>query len=254
MTVRDPCSSIYWRTNATNPWAPPSRQAGVKHLLSCLMNKVDLVDDEELLELAEMEIRDLLSEYDFRWAIFQLSMSGLLKPLKVILNTKTSSWTWRTLLTNTSQNQNVTLTNHCCFQSETYSQSLVVVQLLQTYRPWCCSCQWRSWNRWSKEEYPKSSCYWCWNVPQTTLTKVLPRQIRVLRGIQRDEIERGQHWLHLVQSTQYTKFKGEVYILSKEEYFSLHSSVNHRPQFYFRTTDGNRFNRTSWYWNGYAWW
>ena len=62
---------------------------------------------------------------------FQLSKVQLLKLLKVILNTKTSSWTWWTLLTNTFQNQNVTLTNHCCFQSKTYSQSLVVVLLLQ---------------------------------------------------------------------------------------------------------------------------
>ena len=41
-----------------------SRQVGVKYLI-VFMNKVDLVDDEELLELVEMEIRDLLSEYDF---------------------------------------------------------------------------------------------------------------------------------------------------------------------------------------------
>ena len=42
-----------------------SRQVGVKHLI-VFMNKIDLVDDEELLELVEMEIRDLLSEYDSR--------------------------------------------------------------------------------------------------------------------------------------------------------------------------------------------
>ncbi len=41
-----------------------SRQVGVKYLI-VFMNKVDLVDDEELLELVEMEIRDLLAEYDF---------------------------------------------------------------------------------------------------------------------------------------------------------------------------------------------
>ena len=41
-----------------------SRQVGVKHLI-VFMNKIDLVDDEDLLELVEMEIRDLLSEYDF---------------------------------------------------------------------------------------------------------------------------------------------------------------------------------------------
>jgi elongation factor Tu len=49
-----------------------SRQVGVKHLI-VFMNKIDLVDDEELLELVELEIRDLLSEYDFQVMIFQLS-------------------------------------------------------------------------------------------------------------------------------------------------------------------------------------
>ncbi len=68
-----------------------SRQVGVKHLI-VFMNKVDLVDDEELLELVEMEIRDLLSEYDFPVMTFQLSKVQLLKLLKVTLNMKTSSW------------------------------------------------------------------------------------------------------------------------------------------------------------------
>ena len=68
-----------------------SRQVGVKHLI-VFMNKVDLVDDEELLELVEMEIRDLLSEYDFQVMTFQLSKVQLLKLLKVTLNMKTSSW------------------------------------------------------------------------------------------------------------------------------------------------------------------
>ena len=56
------------------------------------MNKVDLVDDEELLELVEMEIRDLLSEYDFPGDDLPVIKVQLLKLLKVILNTKTSSW------------------------------------------------------------------------------------------------------------------------------------------------------------------
>ena len=68
-----------------------SRQVGVKHLI-VFMNKIDLVDDEELLELVEMEIRDLLSEYDFPGDDLQLSKVQLLKLLKVTLNTKTSSW------------------------------------------------------------------------------------------------------------------------------------------------------------------
>ena len=68
-----------------------SRQVGVKHLI-VFMNKVDLVDDEELLELVEMEIRDLLSDTTSQVTIFQLSKVQLLKLLKVTLNMKTSSW------------------------------------------------------------------------------------------------------------------------------------------------------------------
>ena len=106
-----------------------SRQVGVKHLI-VFMNKVDLVDDEELLELVEMEIRDLLSEYDFPGDDIPVIQGSALKALEgdskyedIIMD-----------LMNTVdefQNQNATLTNHCCFRSKMYSQSLVVVLLRQ---------------------------------------------------------------------------------------------------------------------------
>ena len=58
-----------------------SRQVGVKHLI-VFMNKVDLVDDEELLELVEMEIRDLLSEYDFPGDDIPVIQGSALKALE----------------------------------------------------------------------------------------------------------------------------------------------------------------------------
>ena len=60
----------------------------------------------------------------------------------------------------------------------------------------------------------------------------------LLRGIQRDEIERGQVLAAPGSINPHTKFKGEVYILSKEE-GGRHTPFfnNYRPQFYFRTTD-----------------
>ena len=58
-----------------------SRQVGVKHLI-VFMNKVDLVDDEELLELVEMEIRDLLSEYDFPGDDLPVIQGSALKALE----------------------------------------------------------------------------------------------------------------------------------------------------------------------------
>ena len=60
----------------------------------------------------------------------------------------------------------------------------------------------------------------------------------LLRGVQRDEIERGQVIAKPGSINPHTKFKGEVYILTKEE-GGRHTPFfnNYRPQFYFRTTD-----------------
>ena len=60
----------------------------------------------------------------------------------------------------------------------------------------------------------------------------------LLRGVQRDEIERGQVLAQPGTITPHTKFKGEVYVLTKEE-GGRHTPffTNYRPQFYFRTTD-----------------
>ena len=58
-----------------------SRQVGVKHLI-VFMNKIDLVDDEELLELVELEIRDLLSEYDFPGDDLPVIQGSALKALE----------------------------------------------------------------------------------------------------------------------------------------------------------------------------
>ena len=62
-----------------------SRQVGVTYLI-VFLNKVDMVDDEELLELVEMEIRDLLSEYDFPGDDLPVIQVQLLKLLKVTLH------------------------------------------------------------------------------------------------------------------------------------------------------------------------
>lgn len=107
-----------------------SRQVGVKHLI-VFMNKVDLVDDEELLELVEMEIRDLLSEYDFPGDDLPVIQGSALKALEGDSKYEDIVMELMNTVDEYIQNQNVTLTNHCFFQSRTYSQSLDVVQLLQ---------------------------------------------------------------------------------------------------------------------------
>jgi len=60
----------------------------------------------------------------------------------------------------------------------------------------------------------------------------------LIRGVNREEVERGQVLAHVGSITPHTKFKGEAYILTKEE-GGRHTPffTNYRPQFYFRTTD-----------------
>ena len=140
----------------------------------------------------------------------------------------------------TSQNQDAILTNHCFFQSKTYSQSLDVVQLLQDVSTVnCCSCQRRNRNRWYQRRNQKAVVTGV-EMFRKQLTKVLQgiTLVLLLRGIQRDEIERGQVIAKPGSINPHTKFKGEVYILTKEE-GGRHSPFfnNYRPQFYFRTTD-----------------
>ncbi len=67
-----------------------SKNVGVPYIV-VFLNKCDMVDDEELLELVEMEVRDLLSEYDFLVMMYQLLKVLLLKLLKVTLSTKKNS-------------------------------------------------------------------------------------------------------------------------------------------------------------------
>ena len=68
-----------------------SRQVGVKHLI-VFLNKIDLVDDEELIDLVEMEVRELLSEYNFPGDDIPVIKGSALKALKETLMQKLPSW------------------------------------------------------------------------------------------------------------------------------------------------------------------
>ena len=86
-----------------------ARQVGVPALV-VFMNKTDQVDDEELLELVEMEIRELLSAYEFPGDDIPLSKVLLLRPSKVMpIKRQTSSSSWK-LLTHTFLSQSAQLT------------------------------------------------------------------------------------------------------------------------------------------------
>ena len=216
-----------------------SRQVGVKHLI-VFMNKVDLVDDEELLELVEMEIRDLLSEYDFPGDDIPVIQGSALKALEGdskyediimdLMNTvdeyipEPERDTDKPLLLPVEDVFSITGRGTVATGRVERGQVKVgdVVEIV------------------GLTEEPAS----------TTVTGVeMFRKLldyaeagdnigALLRGVAREDIERGQVLAAPKTITPHTQFVADVYVLSKEE-GGRHTPffTNYRPQFYFRTTD-----------------
>jgi elongation factor Tu len=216
-----------------------SRQVGVPYLV-VFMNKCDMVDDEELLELVEMEIRDLLSEYDFPGDDTPVIKGSALKALEgdaaweekiVELMDAVDEW----IPTPTRDNDKpfmmpiedvFSITGRGTVATGRVERGKVkvgdIVEIV------------------GFTEEPKS----------TTVTGVeMFRKLldfaeagdnigALLRGVAREEIERGQVLAKPKSITPHTKFKAQVYVLSKEE-GGRHTPffTNYRPQFYFRTSD-----------------
>ncbi|MEH7083360.1 elongation factor Tu [Neobacillus drentensis] len=216
-----------------------SRQVGVPYLV-VFMNKCDMVDDEELLELVEMEIRDLLSEYDFPGDDTPVIKGSALKALEgdaaweekifELMNAVDEFIPTPTRDTDKPFMMPVedvfSITGRGTVATGRVERGVVkvgdVVEIV------------------GFTEEPKS----------TTVTGVeMFRKLldfaeagdnigALLRGVAREDIERGQVLAKPKSITPHTKFKAQVYVLSKEEggrhtpFFS-----NYRPQFYFRTSD-----------------
>ncbi len=216
-----------------------SRQVGVPYLV-VFMNKCDMVDDEELLELVEMEIRDLLSEYEFPGddipvikgsalkalegeAQWEEKINELMAAVDEYIPTPTRD-TEKPFMMPVEDVFSITGRGTVATGRVERGQVKVgdVIEII------------------GLAEEPKS----------TTVTGVeMFRKLldyaeagdnigALLRGVSREEIQRGQVLAKPGTINPHTKFKAEVYVLSKEEggrhtpFFS-----NYRPQFYFRTTD-----------------
>ncbi|AGK51889.1 elongation factor Tu [Bacillus sp. 1NLA3E] len=216
-----------------------SRNVGVPYLV-VFMNKCDMVDDEELLELVEMEIRDLLSEYEFPGDDIPVIKGSALKALEgeaeweekihELMNAVDEYIPTPTRDTDKPFMMPVedvfSITGRGTVATGRVERGVVkvgdVVQII------------------GFTEEPKS----------TTVTGVeMFRKLldyaeagdnigALLRGVAREEIERGQVLAKPGSITPHTKFKAEVYVLSKEE-GGRHTPffTNYRPQFYFRTSD-----------------
>ena len=215
-----------------------SRQVGVPRMV-VFLNKCDMVDDEELLDLVEMEVRELLTEYGFDGDNTPIIRGSALKALEgdakwvgKIDELMDAVDTWiETPIRDTEKpflmpiedvftitGRGTVVTGRVERGQLKLNDEVEIVGLRETKKTVVTGI----------EMFRKQLDY----AESGDNAGVL------LRGIAREEVERGQVLAKPGSVTPHTKFKAQVYVLSKEEggrhtpFFS-----NYRPQFYFRTTD-----------------
>jgi elongation factor Tu len=216
-----------------------ARQVGVPYIVVAL-NKADMVDDEEILELVELEVRELLSEYDFDGDNLPVVRVSALKALE-----GDKEWGEKLLGLMKAVDENIptpardvekpflmpiedvfTITGRGTVVTGRIERGVInvnedveIVGIKETKT-------------------------------KTTVTGIeMFRKLLdsgqagdnvglLVRGIKREDVERGQVVVKPGTTTPHTEFEGQAYILSKDE-GGRHTPFfnNYRPQFYFRTTD-----------------
>jgi elongation factor Tu len=214
------------------------RQVGIPYII-VFMNKCDMVDDEELLELVDMEVRELLSEYDFPGddlPVIQGSALGALNGEKqwedkiIELAEALDSYIpepERAIDQDfilpiedvfSIQGRGTVVTGRVEQGVITVGDEVEIIGIKETTKTTCTGVE--------------------------MFRKLLDEGRAgenvgvLLRGTKRDEVERGQVLAKPGSITPHTKFESEVYVLSKDE-GGRHTPFfkGYRPQFYFRTTD-----------------
>ena len=215
-----------------------ARQVGVPALV-VFMNKVDMVDDPELLDLVEMEVRDLLTQYEYPGDTIPIVKGSAMKAL--------------------------------AGDAEAEKQILALIEAVDEYIPVpdrpidlpflmpvedVFNIEGRGTvatgrvERGILKKMEEVEIVGITNTQKTTATDIemfrkLLDEARagdnvgvLLRGVKKDDIQRGQVISKPGSIKPHKKFKAEVYVLSKEE-GGRHTAFfsNYRPQFYFRTTD-----------------
>ena len=215
-----------------------SRQVGVPRMV-VFLNKCDMVDDEELLDLVEMEVRELLNEYDYDGDNTPIIRGSALKALEGDaayeakideLMEAVDSWIETPSRDNdkpflmpiedvfTITGRGTVVTGRVERGQLKLNEEVEIVGLKETKKTVVTGI----------EMFRKQLDY----------TEAGDNTGLLLRGINREDVERGQVVAKPGSVTPHTKFKAQVYVLTKEEggrhtpFFS-----NYRPQFYFRTTD-----------------
>ena len=205
------------------------------------MNKCDMVDDEELLELVEMDIRDLLNEYDFPGDDIPIIRGSALKALE------DCSGEWGDKIIELMEAVDSYIPDPV---RETDKPFLMPVEDVFTItgRGTVATGRVERGVLHVQEEVEILGIHE--DIRKTVVTGIeMFRKLLdegqagdnigvLLRGVNRDEIERGQVIAKPGSVTCHKKFTGQVYVLTKDE-GGRHTPFfnNYRPQFYFRTTD-----------------
>jgi elongation factor Tu len=217
-----------------------SKQVGVPYIV-VFMNKCDMVDDEELLELVEMEIRDLLSQYEFPGDDTPVIKGSA----KEALENPTGEWAAKIGELMEAVDSYIPTPERA-----TDKPFLMPVEDVFTITGRGTVATGRVERGIVKVGDQVEIIGLAEETKNTTVTGVeMFRKLldqaqagdnigALLRGVDRNDIERGQCLAKPGSVKPYTKFKAEVYVLSKEE-GGRHTPffANYRPQFYFRTTD-----------------
>ena len=219
-----------------------ARQVRVPSMV-VFLNKVDMVDDPELLELVELEIRELLSQYDFPGEETPIIKGSALKAMQAPEDKKAAEYKCIQELLEACDNfvpepvrdidkpflmpvedvfsisgRGTVVTGRIERGLVKVSEEIEIVGFRETTKTVCTGVE--------------------------MFRKILDQGQAgdnvglLLRGTKRDDVERGQVVAKPGSITPHTKFKAEVYVLAKEE-GGRHTPFfnNYRPQFYFRTTD-----------------
>ncbi|WP_350343807.1 elongation factor Tu [Proteinivorax tanatarense] len=221
-----------------------SRQVGVPHIV-VFLNKADMVDDEELLELVEMEVRDLLSEYDFPGDDTPIVTGSALKALECGCGTRECDWCGKLWELMDAIDDYIPTP-----ERDTDKDFLMPIEDVFTITGRGTVVTGRVERGQIKvgdeieivglqEETRKTVCTGVEMFRKLLDSAEAGDNIgALLRGVNREDIERGQVLAKPGSIKQHTAFEAEVYALSKEEGGRHKPFFNgYRPQFYFRTTD-----------------
>ncbi|WP_019134110.1 elongation factor Tu [Kallipyga massiliensis] len=216
-----------------------ARQVGVPKIC-VFLNKKDQVDDEELIELVEMEVRDMLSEYDFDGDNTPIVVGSALKCLE-------EGGEWEDAIVELMEKVDEYIPTP---ERDTDKPFLMPVEDVMTISGRGTVTTGRV-ERGTIKVGDTVEIVGLTDKPRDVVVtglemfhKSLDQSVAgdnigaLLRGVQRDEVERGQVLAAPGSIQPHTEFEGEVYVLTKDEggrhtpFFS-----GYRPQFFFRTTD-----------------